>query len=1517
MKKLLVMLVLMTAVGLASITYPTQAIFYDGFEAGNLNNWVVSGEWVASTSSPGNGSYSAYFNNNATEHTMNRSQSTLNYTSVNVSFWAATGTGGNTNDAGENLTLKWYNGTGWTKVWSVEDVTAGYYNVPLSDAANNANFRISFSCINNAAGEFCKVDDVGIIGTNTSTGAINIIYQTPLNGSSTVLDQNALFNVTVNFTCVSGTCGDVNATLKYNATASYPNRDVSNVTGATPFFIRSTVKESRPLAYSSINFANPEYAIDLRFNDTTTWAYYFAAVEGRINYTFSVGTDPAPIVVYTIAGDSIYGASIRAWNWTEGNWDEIRYVSNLPSFTTYADAIDPTFIASNRTVRIQFFKGAVATASPFNVSDVYVIPSNLNPATCPVMAKGDNCTVTWQVNATRASGNYWLNVTFNQETGAQNSTSPNFQINTTGAAADTTAPNIASWAFNVSNMTNYSSTQGYNFNATVTDTTGISYVWLEQNFTGTLTNTTASSCGGNVYCYNVSKLAAGVYYVKWYANDSSSNHNLNNSDWVHYYQVNKSYLPISLYINGTNGDKTLYNNSNANFTANFTTGYGFNITLYTNLTGSMILWDNRASPFSNYTVLSPYQARVYLIKANWSGNGNYTYSQANHSLTLEVLYGWLNISYQSPATGNSQNVNQNGTFNVTVNVTCVSGTCGNVTGVLRYNGSSGLNPDTNISLTTGATPLYIPNVKMTNVYNAAYWINSVAIGDADNDGVTEFVSGGAPYCTKACQSELSIYNKVSGEWIEDWIDSLSLTFNSVAVGDADNNGKKEVVVGASSGSDQVRMYVNESGQWIQYNITSMETSAVYSVAVGDADNDGKNEVVAGAAGAANNETKMYENISSGVWAGYNISEVGDTVYSVAIGDANNDGQNEVVIGAGGTITNEVRMYNYSGGAWVETNISDVSGTVYSVAIGDANNDGQNEIVIGTAAGTNKVRMYENKTGTWVETNISDEPVTVYSVAIGDADNDGQNEVVVGMSNTTNEVRMYENKTGTWVETNISNLGTIYGLAIGDINGYGLNSVVAGGYGPSALVKVFDVQSNPISCGAMSAGEKCYVTWTVNATGPQETQYWLDVNFTSDSASVPANDSGNFQVNIISPAIVGVLNVTLIKPEGNISVLKNRIFTTGVRIVCLGEAGANCYQAWAYPEYNSTGQTPWYPVSTIEGATPFFIAGTYSETSRDTANTILRMHMDNTGSDSATSVYDETNKNNGTKLGDGSPAWSDGRFDSGLNFDGSDDYFNVSTISALNTYGKNLTIEFWFRSNKNTFPNGSTILARNWDDTGNNSFWIFFWNNPGPKLHFYTKTGGTANDLEGIYSDWVPGRWYHIAATFNGSRAELYINGSLDNAYNYAGGNIDKSDNILIVGAKNLSAGAGSFNGSIDELAIYNRTKNATEIEQDYKTDAAFCSLMTKDQSCKIVWAVNATGAVLTDWIFNIYTYSSNYSISDNYTPNFTVSIAPIAGCGQYISCAYPNCAFYRDTTTTIQSTDSRQKVWSTIRTCWS
>jgi hypothetical protein len=97
----------------------------------------------------------------------------------------------------------------------------------------------------------------------------------------------------------------------------------------------------------------------------------------------------------------------------------------------------------------------------------------------------------------------------------------------------------------------------------------------------------------------------------------------------------------------------------------------------------------------------------YWLDANFTSNYSQVASNdsGNFQINITYPYGWFNITYQSPVADSSQNVTRYSLFNVTMNVTCVGGICGEVFGALRYN-SSGLNPDANVSKFGGTTPFY-------------------------------------------------------------------------------------------------------------------------------------------------------------------------------------------------------------------------------------------------------------------------------------------------------------------------------------------------------------------------------------------------------------------------------------------------------------------------------------------------------------------------------------------------------------------------------------------------------------------------------------------------------------------------------------------------------------------------------------------------------------------------------------------------------------------------------------------
>ena len=145
---------------------------------------------------------------------------------------------------------------------------------------------------------------------------------------------------------------------------------------------------------------------------------------------------------------------------------------------------------------------------------------------------------------------------------------------------------------------------------------------------------------------------------------------------------------------------------------------------------------------------------------------------------------------------------------------------------------------------------------------------------------------------------------------------------------------------------------------------------------------------------------------------------------------------------------------------------------------------------------------------------------------------------------------------------------------------------------------------------------------------------------------------------------------------------------------------------------------------------------------------------------------------------------------------------VTYQAALNpASGSPFTIEFWARptaSDNDDAPVSNRVAA------GNRSGWVFFQRAAGTGWNFRMYNGvgsGLGWDLTGGTSNLD--EWSHVAVTWNGTNALLFVNGEL----------ADDSNDPAATGAYNASTSAslivaasdtGSpYTGSVDEVAFYN------------------------------------------------------------------------------------------------------------------
>lgn len=176
-----------------------------------------------------------------------------------------------------------------------------------------------------------------------------------------------------------------------------------------------------------------------------------------------------------------------------------------------------------------------------------------------------------------------------------------------------------------------------------------------------------------------------------------------------------------------------------------------------------------------------------------------------------------------------------------------------------------------------------------------------------------------------------------------------------------------------------------------------------------------------------------------------------------------------------------------------------------------------------------------------------------------------------------------------------------------------------------------------------------------------------------------------------------------------------------------------------------------------------------------------------------------------------PTISSGKLGNASNFDGSDSYVSVGAGTNFpNTENDNFTVSLWFKGASDaTFSGYKGLIVSSMAD-GGSDFWQFAGNGTTGYLAWIYEEGGSETS-KSVGKKFNNDEWYHLVAVHNGSSNNIYVNGvdtSLTNGATWW------TTNHAQFRLGNSESG-GDWNGSIDELAIWNRTLSATEILNIY------------------------------------------------------------------------------------------------------
>jgi len=317
--------------------------------------------------------------------------------------------------------------------------------------------------------------------------------------------------------------------------------------------------------------------------------------------------------------------------------------------------------------------------------------------------------------------------------------------------------------------------------------------------------------------------------------------------------------------------------------------------------------------------------------------------------------------------------------------------------------------------------------------------------------------------------EQIIDGKTVGKYEDTWA-SNAVSPSGFAIGDADNDGSKEIIAalsvysGLRSGKDKLydwKIVGFESGS---NGATSWETGYFYRntgrggpLGIGDVDKDGSSEIFI--------YLDTHIEIIQLKWVNGSLSLdiLGKSpdyavvpIWSLGAGDSDNLGDNEILYSIFDQ-TGIPRILKYNGSSWAEeTNIDPVAVSAIDVVKArDADNAPGNEIVAG--GNNSRLMIWKYLDGYYRNIFMSDVlPSYTQGVDAGDVDEFPGNEIVVGATGSGFYFFKYDQS---YYPSQVFLLGAepINGLALEDMDGDSKSEIVTA----MSILKIFDLQDGTL------------------------------------------------------------------------------------------------------------------------------------------------------------------------------------------------------------------------------------------------------------------------------------------------------------------------------------------------------------------------------------------------------------------------------------------------------------------------
>lgn len=257
-----------------------------------------------------------------------------------------------------------------------------------------------------------------------------------------------------------------------------------------------------------------------------------------------------------------------------------------------------------------------------------------------------------------------------------------------------------------------------------------------------------------------------------------------------------------------------------------------------------------------------------------------------------------------------------------------------------------------------------------------------------------------------------------------------------------------------------------------------------------------------------------------------------------------------------------------------------------------------------------------------------------------------------------------------------------------------------------------------------------------------------------------------------------------------------------------------------------------------------------------------------------------NGNNGTVNGATLTTDRFGNNNSAYSFNGTNSQISVPSTSSISNFPNGQTISFWMKISSFPTDGKEHYMIQKTDNFGSPSttFYQAFisdYTNVDNIVYRYAQSASISSQGTAIpFSNIILNKWFHISFTTNLTNTITYINGVKFQTFNQYS-LIGSTSNPLVIG-NGIGTFSAAFNGNLDDIRIYNRALDSTEVKALYNEGGYVTILPLKITDLK---ATNNNGKILINWSTVAEVNTNNFIIQRSADGNNFTDIGSVNAVG--------------------------------------